>query len=302
MDAWAGTYGDRAAFVCVSCAGPQLAERFGKELELSRCTLTFTESNPSWGQLGCSGFIILDASLQVVCPKSLAYLEVRESAFRQVEAILDTLLEDDDSDDAAGPTHQQPGWAPLASSSGKMGGKEVFDRETGGCVAKNNKRPRGASSPAVAPLAPIDSVIVGSLDDQHSRCASALAELARSQSRGALEAVEAAYAEHFGFEEELLDRHLYQDVVAPEEDGKAAPSFNADRNARKSHFADHANQLNGVRDQLEALSAASSAVVPAAFVDHVLRAFESHADRYDSYGERLAAALQVPQPRCSTKE
>ena len=145
MDAWAGKYGSRAAFVCVSCAGPPLAEQFGKDLKLSRCTLT--------------------------------------------------------------------------------------------------------------------------------------------------------YAEHFGFEEELLDLHLYEDVIAPPEQG--APSFNADRNARTSHFADHAKQLEGVRKQLGALSEAdasgsssrSAAVVPVAFVDQVLRAFESHASRYDNYGERLAAAL-----------
>ena len=256
-------------------------------------------------RIGCNGFIILDASLQVVCPKSLAFLEVREAAFKQVEAILDTLLEDDEDSDegqigAEGGARltQQPSWAPLVSSSGKKGRGEEFDSETGGCV---KKRPRGASSqqeePAVAPLAPLASVLVGPLDDQHSRCASALAALARSQSREALEAVEAAYAEHFGFEEELLDLHLYEDVIAPPEQG--APSFNADRNARTSHFADHAKQLEGVRKQLGALSEAdasgsssrSAAVVPVAFVDQVLRAFESHASRYDNYGERLAAAL-----------
>ena len=34
MDAWALSYGSSVAFVCVSCAGPQLATQFGTELKL----------------------------------------------------------------------------------------------------------------------------------------------------------------------------------------------------------------------------------------------------------------------------
>ena len=96
MDAWAKKFVGRAAFVCVSCAGPDLAEKFGRELELRHCHNTWVadmlNAKPRWGQLGCSGFIVLDANGRVVCAKSAAFLEVREAAFAQVEAMLYQLM------------------------------------------------------------------------------------------------------------------------------------------------------------------------------------------------------------------
>ena len=47
---------------------------------------------PKWGQLGCSGFIILDAQRRVVCPATAAFLKMRGLAFAHVEALLDALL------------------------------------------------------------------------------------------------------------------------------------------------------------------------------------------------------------------
>jgi len=85
MDRWAARFGARAAFVCVGCAGPKLAEQFGTELELKSCVNTYVDSlqrdGPKWGQLGCNGLIVLDASGRVVCSKSEAFLEVRDAAF-----------------------------------------------------------------------------------------------------------------------------------------------------------------------------------------------------------------------------
>uniref|UniRef100_A0A7S3ESF0 Uncharacterized protein n=1 Tax=Haptolina ericina TaxID=156174 RepID=A0A7S3ESF0_9EUKA len=94
MDEWAGgKYSGLVSFVCVSCDGPQLASKFVKELRLSSCTVTYTEDDPVWGQLGCSGFIVLDGSGHVTCRATEAYLEVRERAFNHVESLLDTLLD-----------------------------------------------------------------------------------------------------------------------------------------------------------------------------------------------------------------
>ena len=80
MDRWAVHYGARAAFVCVGCAGPGLASQFTKELKLSKCTVAYASqgSGPKWGQLGCSGFIVLDANLRVVCDATSPFLELRE--------------------------------------------------------------------------------------------------------------------------------------------------------------------------------------------------------------------------------
>ena len=90
MDAWSALYGPAVAFVCVSCRGPQLAQTFGNQLKLGSCYNTWIddeEDMPTWGQLGCSGFIVIDSHDNVVCDKSAAYLEVKEDAFRHVEMI-----------------------------------------------------------------------------------------------------------------------------------------------------------------------------------------------------------------------
>lgn len=94
MDAWAGgKYSGRVSFVCVSCDGPRLASRFAQELKLSECTVTYTEDDPAWGQLGCSGFIVLDGTGHVTCRSTAAYLEDGERAFDHVESLLDALLD-----------------------------------------------------------------------------------------------------------------------------------------------------------------------------------------------------------------
>ena len=49
---------------------------------------TVALENPRWGQLGCSGFIVLDPSGTVVCDKTLAFLEYQEKAFENLLEIL----------------------------------------------------------------------------------------------------------------------------------------------------------------------------------------------------------------------
>mmetsp|Transcript_12539 Transcript_12539/g.21028 ORF Transcript_12539/g.21028 Transcript_12539/m.21028 type:complete len:396 (+) Transcript_12539:185-1372(+) len=95
MDRWAGQYSQHVAFVCVSCAGPQLASQFVSELRLSHCTVAYIAKQsqmPRWGQLGCNGFIVLDNQLRTVCEQTSAFLEVRERAFRDLESKIAPLL------------------------------------------------------------------------------------------------------------------------------------------------------------------------------------------------------------------
>ena len=91
---WAQQYSGRASFICVGCDGPGLATTFVKELKLSKCVTTYVDqaNGPKWGQLGCNGFIVLDANGAVACKATSAFLEVRELAFAHVESLLDALL------------------------------------------------------------------------------------------------------------------------------------------------------------------------------------------------------------------
>ena len=94
MDRWAAEYGEAATFICVGCAGPALANQFGQELQLAHCYNTYVPrgKGPFWGQLGCQGFILMDAQLNVVCPASLPFMQVRGKAFEHVETLLDLMI------------------------------------------------------------------------------------------------------------------------------------------------------------------------------------------------------------------
>ena len=102
MDAWARALAGRARFVCVCVSdgggapAAALAERFATDLRLRDCGLAYVtdarRDGPHWGQLGCNGFIIADAQHRIVRAKTSAFLEVRERAFREVEAVLAPLL------------------------------------------------------------------------------------------------------------------------------------------------------------------------------------------------------------------
>ena len=94
MDMWAEQFAGRATFVCVCCDGPELAAEFANQLKLTKCLLTYVDNanGPRWGQLGCNGFIVLDAQGKVACKQTSAFLEVRELAFKHVETLLGPLL------------------------------------------------------------------------------------------------------------------------------------------------------------------------------------------------------------------
>lgn len=312
MDAWAVSYGDTAAFVCVSCAGPQLATQFGTELKLSHCHNTWVEEDdmPTWGQLGCNGFILLDGAHNVVCKASSPYLQVRERAFRHVETLLGALVappvatgtavrlvglvKRPDLNGTVGKVAPGGGaggrclvvLADGSSVSLKPDNFEVVGGEGGGGVGVGSKRAlnaeeesAGAGAGSAGAGAELPSVKVDVLDEEHARCEAALAALATKGDGAAAREVLEAYEEHFAHEERLLDTHLYAGV-------DSACGFSADRGARTSHYADHARML----DALRALVGAQT--IAAETIDAICRDFHKHATEYDvNYADRLSAAL-----------
>jgi hypothetical protein len=99
MDVWAGSpLGTKAQFVCVCVAdsgGVELAIQFGRTLQLRHCVngvIVERSQMPSWGQLGCNGLVILNATMEVVTTASKPFLEVGQAAFKDVESILAGLL------------------------------------------------------------------------------------------------------------------------------------------------------------------------------------------------------------------
>ena len=313
MDKWAARFGTRAAFVCVGCAGAKLAEAFGSELKLARCHNTYIadmrRSGPRWGQLGCNGLIVLDAGGKVVCAKSKAFMQERGAAFAQVEALLLELLGDEGAAEDAGEQQQQQQQHQQRQAKRA---RHCGDNSPGGCAEGCERCDSGEK----LELAPIASVSVPELDEEHEQCAAALEQLAAQRSSAALEAVLEAYEAHFAHEEALLDEHLYGGAppseapagqqqaaaagAAPAAAGLPGGSFSADASARKSHWTDHARLLQDVRELLrEARGGSDDDVadggrVPVDAVQRVMRDFEQHAARYDNaYAERLSAQLRL---------
>lgn len=86
-------------FICACVLGDpsasMLSKEFGNELKLQHCINAFIDNRqdmPEYGQLGCSGFIVLDAQHNVVSKATSAFMQVRSLAFAHVEALLDALV------------------------------------------------------------------------------------------------------------------------------------------------------------------------------------------------------------------
>ena len=141
----------------------------------------------------------------------------------------------------------------------------------------------------------LESVKVAEMDEEHERCADAMEVLCRDRTASSLRRVLREFETHFRHEEELLDEHLYSDVVG----GGAATGFSADTSARKSHFADHKRILTDIRQECERINSEAAdegAVVPEAFAAKVVAEFEKHADQYDGhYADRMAESMSAKQ-------
>ena len=281
MDKWASTYGAKAGFVCVSCRGPELARTFARKLQLQHCHNTWIEDEddmPTWGQLGCSGFIVIDGSDKVICDATAKYLEVKEDAFLHVERLLDTML---------GTQKEE------VTPSAKRGRVEASCQSCAQvCFASDNGKRKQKAETDSAPVKAVASVKVDVLDEEHQECESRLAALDSLVAEGhdnctkveaAIRAVISAYETHFANEEDMLDKHLYADVVTR----NGVSGFSADLGARTSHFADHKTMISDVRKLLQNVSA-----VDVSAVLRIRRDFERHATQYDGqYADRLSSAL-----------
>lgn len=117
------------------------------------------------------------------------------------------------------------------------------------------------------------SVCVPSMDTEHAECAEALRTLAAKSSVASLEAVEAAFSEHFSHEEALFDQHGFGE--------HADVRFSA----KRTHIEDHNRLLGKIRQQLR-----SKGPVPPAFIRTLLQDFHEHTSRYDiQYSELLSS-------------
>eukprot|EP00658_Telonema_sp_P-2_P080145 TRINITY_DN7914_c0_g1_i2.p1 TRINITY_DN7914_c0_g1~~TRINITY_DN7914_c0_g1_i2.p1 ORF type:complete len:210 (-),score=50.96 TRINITY_DN7914_c0_g1_i2:381-1010(-) len=133
------------------------------------------EQMPQWGQLGCNGFILLDARLQIVSPATEAYLLKRERAFAHLETLLDAELEG------------------VGNRVRVAGEEEVLDVDS-------------------RPMGELASVCHVEMDRQHLECAGCFNSLRETREPEQLAQLIEVMARHFECEEQLLDLNVYAGI------------------------------------------------------------------------------------------
>lgn len=183
MDSWAKSDKYDCNFICMCVLGDRsavnLSIEFAKELRLQHCINSFIDSRqdmPQYGQLGCNGFIVLDADHNVLSKATSPFNENPKRAFKHVETLLEPF---------------------------KRSGIPI---ETG-TVVKEAATDTQLSQDFVDSKLSLVSVKNAHMDDEHAECADALRKLASDNSKSSLEGVFKEIAAHFGHEEALFEEY-----------------------------------------------------------------------------------------------
>ena len=237
MDHWQRAYGAGALFLCVCVESASVAKQFSR-MFFKAATNCFVDE---WrglfpAQLGCSGFIVVDAEGKFVTTKSMSFLDYRERAFRAVEQMIAPLVaapEDDafpvgaevvlrglakapELEGAHGIVAQTPvdlkRKGRVAVTVGGRAGRtvalrvenvalvgdapELFD-EAGDDEDPKRRKTNGG-------VRPLPKVGHAEMDDEHAELTALLETLARDRSLEALAAVRTEFAEHSAHEEALM--------------------------------------------------------------------------------------------------
>mmetsp|Transcript_12507 Transcript_12507/g.13919 ORF Transcript_12507/g.13919 Transcript_12507/m.13919 type:complete len:151 (+) Transcript_12507:501-953(+) len=92
MESWAASFGDAVRFLCICVESKQVAQNFGEMFQFRNVINGIIPSNQymphGYGQLGCSGFIVVDTKGNFLSKKTTAFLDRGDGAFRDLENLL----------------------------------------------------------------------------------------------------------------------------------------------------------------------------------------------------------------------
>ncbi|CAE7261423.1 unnamed protein product [Symbiodinium pilosum] len=98
MNSWAAEGIYDCNFLCICVLGDRsaygLCKEMSAQMKLTHCVNGFVASPqdmPTYGQLGCQGFIVLDKEHKVVSEGTSPFMQVRGLAFKHVEALLNAV-------------------------------------------------------------------------------------------------------------------------------------------------------------------------------------------------------------------
>ena len=260
MVAWAnGGYGDtvRLLMICMETGddGVATARRFGKQFKIPSTVLNgYIEAEseaPTYGQLGCGGFIVLGKHGEFVSARTTpAFLDKGTLAFAAVERLLSKL-----------GVPRRVASAPEAAEAQPESG------------------------------APLKFAPVGhaSMDQEHEDLAAAGAAVREQRSLSSLRRLRDAWAEHSEHEEALFETHDFAGHRSRRGERSGTKSHVRHHGAILSSI-DLAVQRCHEESVCSKGGCCAPGLVDADAVEHILSEIQRHGDVYDSaYAGRLGA-------------
>jgi hemerythrin len=313
MEMWAcGPLGQYADFICVCVDDKSVALSFERMFKFTKAingVVLRRQDMPTFGQLGCSGFIVIGADGLCKSKKTNAFLDYGEKAFKNAESVIQIALEDaphivappkntlkeDERQHmyANGQTLRLEGISSDTTLNGCVVTVVKFDTTKGRfivllsdgtdrqlavrpcCLAPLGETETTAATNSAAAAGLQDYVapkLVGCdvVDKEHADCTAAINACIKSRTRESLTALLACLEHHFAHEEQLATLSGF---------GNTSDSFSP----MFGHAKDHARILNLARAELERTTAPqSSSAVSLETIQVLAAAFFEHANVFDS--------------------
>jgi len=160
-----------------------------------------------YGQLGCSGFIVVDPQGNFVSRKTKAYLQYGEAAFTHVEELLQARL-------GVSPRKRNTVLpTKMVSSSLSSSSSSTITTVSPQDTNQKEEEEEEKKDSAAVDVQPVPSVGIESMDAEHEQCEEALSLLLTSPNTQTLERVLIELTSHFSHEEELMKKHGFGQPV-----------------------------------------------------------------------------------------
>jgi hemerythrin len=283
MESWAASNEFRTSasivFLCINVDEPiQEAISYSwniiNQLQLRYCTVGYIESPISFGQLGCSGFIVADPNGTIIMPQSPAFLQYREQAFGWMHKFLTSLPINAVSSTSNVKVSKNSFVSSTSETEEKTtnDNNSLLDMNRSECETFLNEL-----------CVTVQKTSIKSMDDDHTECFQLLLKIRSTdlvEKKHAIHALEEFYQhliEHFEQEEILMDRCQFGG-------GRNGMGYNGHTNDHNNILSIVSSYIDTVR-QMKNSPASSSAHkewINDKFIIHVAKALHHHIQNYDS--------------------
>lgn len=261
MDKWAANPAFKdVAFFCI-CVESSLSRRknvtknFVNELKIQNTYIGYFENEhemPTWGQLGCQGFIVATSNGSVLVPRSPMWTELRENALRWMENMFRSIT----------ATRQELNDVVEVVKVQKLENKKA--------TAKEKNQIQACSSGTCSKRITFDGVEptrVGSMDAEHDQILTLLRSLEIKRDCPSIKASLDCMIEHFEHEERLLVQHKF--------------GGESGCNLIDGHKGDHQAIIKMIQQEESQMKAFNRAASPQ-FLMELAERFAFHTQEYDS--------------------